>query len=699
MAVSARLYAVLAVGSGVLVLVAALRFGGGAGVPPIAGLPAAGPLTDWGLPLARFAHELCAVACVGTALAAVLAPAVSPESARCLRAAGWWALGWAFAGLLGYVLTLSSFIPMPVADLLAAPGLLSVGTDLPQTRALLVVTAVTFVVAVATMAPRLPRWIPVAVAVCGLLPPAYVGHAASAGDHDLAVSALMAHLVPMALWVGGLGAVLVYFRRSGDLPVVLPRFSTIALCCFAAVAFSGAVSGWVRLNALSDLWRSPYGLLLLAKIAALAVLGWFGWVHRRRTVAGVADRGVRRTFVRLAAGELGVMAVAMGLGVGLARTPPPPGGEGGGHAHPLLEYTLAPFSPGALIGEWRPDVLIVLLLALPAVAYALGVRRVAAWPFSRTIAWYAGLGLAAPALLGGVAGYARAMLPAQALQHVALAVAVPLLLCLGAPLTLASRATSPASRFGALGSTESRSGALGSPESRSGGPGSPAFGRRLTGPVLLAAYPLLFLLLYGTDWLAWSLTGYAPHLVTELLFLGVGLVTSWVLTGVDPLPRPFARGERMRLLGVVAGTHVAVGAYLMLGPPVAADWLVQTAPPGAPDLLTGQRAAAAVFLIVPLLTLAPLALRLARRRPAARWPWSHVRVADVSAEVTTDVSADVSTDTGTDGSGERSADVSAGRVQGRVVRDDPVSLTDGALLLDKGPRRPPAPAHGRRPPG
>ncbi|MEV4068142.1 cytochrome c oxidase assembly protein [Nonomuraea fuscirosea] len=698
MAVSARLYAVFAVGSGVLVLVAALRFGGGAGVPPIAGLPAAGPLTDWGLPLARFAHELCAVACVGTALAAVLAPVASPESARCLRAAGWWALGWAFASLLGYLLTLSSFIPMPVADLLAAPGLLSVGTDLPQTRALLVVTAVTFVVAVATMAPRLPRWIPVAIAVCGLLPPAYVGHAASAGDHDLAVSALMAHLVPMALWVGGLGAVLVYFRRSGDLPVVLPRFSTIALCCFAAVAFSGAVSGWVRLNALSDLWRSPYGLLLLAKIAALAVLGWFGWVHRRRTVAGVADRGVRRTFVRLAAGELGVMAVAMGLGVGLARTPPPPGGEGGGHAHPLLEYTLAPFSPGALIGEWRPDVLIVLLLALPAVAYALGVRRVAAWPFSRTIAWYAGLGLAAPALLGGVAGYARAVLPAQALQHVALAVGVPLLLCLGAPLTLAGRATSPASRFGALGSPVSRSGALGSPESRSGGLGSPAFGRRLTGPVLLAAYPLLFLLLYGTDWLAWSLTGYAPHLVTELLFLGVGLVTSWVLTGADPLPRPFTRGERVRLLGVVAGTHVAVGAYLMLGPPVAADWLVQTAPPGAPDLLTGQRAAAAVFLVVPLLTLAPLALRLAGRRPAARWPWSHVRVADVTTDVTTDITTDVgtdmSTDTGTDGNGERSA----GRAQGRAVRDDPVPLTDGALLLDRGRRRPPAPAHGRRPP-
>lgn len=571
MRISARLYAGAVIGMGVLVLVAALRFGGGAGAPQIAGLPTAGPLTDWGLPVMRLVHELCAVACVGTLLAAaVLAPAASPESARCLRAAGWWALGWALSSLLSYLLTLSSFIAMPVADVLSVPGLLSSGTELPQARALLVVVAVTFVVAVATLVPRLPRWIPLAVALFGLLPPAYVGHAASAGDHDLAVSALMAHLLSMALWVGGLGAVLVCFRRSGDLPIVLRRFSTIALCCFAAVAFSGAVSGWTRLGTPADLWQTPYGLLLLAKAATLGVLGWFGWSHRRRTVEGVADRGVRRTFVRLAAGELGVMAVAMGLAVGLSRTPPPPGAESGEHVHPLLEYVVTPFSPGALIGEVRLDSLVVLLLALPAAGYLFGVRRAVTWPAGRTIAWYAGLGLAALVLLSGVAGYSRAMLSVQALQHVVLAVVVPLLLCLGAPLTLARRPTS-------------------------------RYGRRVMTPgLLLIAYPALFLLLYGTDWLPWSLSGYAQHLATQLLFLGLGLAASWVLAGVDPLPRPF---PRVPLLAVVAGTHLAVGAYLLAGPPVAARWFAMTTPPGAPDLVTDQHVAGAVVLIVPLLAL------------------------------------------------------------------------------------------------
>ncbi|TDC07606.1 hypothetical protein E1267_12910 [Nonomuraea longispora] len=587
------------VGVGVVVLVSVLWFGGGAGAPEIAGLPSAGPLAEWGLPLVRLGHDLCAVACVGALLAAgVLAPAGSPEVARCVRAAGWWALGWAFASLTGYVLTLSTFFALPPARILAASHLLGYGTSLPQTRALLVVVAATFVVALATLVPRLPRWMPLVPAVGALLPPAYVGHAASAADHDVAISALMAHLVGVSVWVGGLYAVLVHFRRSADLAVVLARFSTIALCCFAAVAFSGLVGGWVRLETPSGLWQSSYGLLLLGKVAVLAVLGWFGWSHRRRTVMGVTDRGVRRTFVRLAAGEVAVMAAAMGLAVGLSRTPPPAGGDGGGHsAHGVLEYELAPFTPAALITEARLDTLVLLLLALPAAGYLVGMRRAAGWPPARSFAWHAGLALVALVLVGGVGGYARAMASAYALQHVTLTVVAPLLLCLGAPATLAARATTPSSQYGDLGSR--------------------AFGRRITRPgLLLTAYPVLFLLLYGTAWLPWSLSAYGSHLATAALFLGLGLAVSWVLAGADPLPRPFPWAARARLLAVAAAVHLALGAYLLTGPRVAAYWFLQAAPAGVPT--ADQRLAGAVHLIVPLLAFAPLAVRLALERQAAR---------------------------------------------------------------------------------
>ncbi|WP_433437121.1 cytochrome c oxidase assembly protein [Nonomuraea sp. CA-141351] len=567
-------YACAAVAAGVVVLVAVLRFGG-AVKPEIPGLPTAGPVTAWGLPLARFCYDLCAVGCVGTLTAAVLAPAASPEAGACRRAAGRWALGWALATALSYVLTLSNLVPLPVGDLLTSPDLLEFGTSIPQTQALLVVLAATAVVAA-----RLPVGIRLAVAVFGLLPPAYVGHAASAGDHDIAISALMSHLVPVSMWAGGLAAVLIHFRRSGDLPVVLPRFSTLALCCFAAVAVSGVASAWVRLSAPSDLWQSGYGLLLMAKVAVLVILGLFGWNHRRRTVTGVADRTVRRTFVRLAAGELTVMVAAIGLAVGLSRTPPPPG-SGGGHDHLVLEYALAPFTPGALITGIRLDPTILLLLALPAVAYVVGVRRIGPWPAGRMLAWHAGLALAAWALLGGVGSYSRAMLSAQALQHTVLAVIAPLLLCLGAPLTLAARAF------------------------RYDRP------RLLAGPsFLLAVYPVSFLLLYGTSWLTWSLSGYAPHLLTELLFFGIGLLVFRVVAAVDPLPGPIPWAARARLLATVTAVHLVLGALLLLGPAVAEDWLSLVAPSGAPDVLADQRLAGAVSMLLPLPALALLAVRM-----------------------------------------------------------------------------------------
>ncbi|MET7327506.1 cytochrome c oxidase assembly protein [Nonomuraea sp. NPDC005650] len=595
MKASAQVNAGLVVTAGVVVLIAAVGFGGVGAEPEIAGLPTAGSLTDWGLPLVRFCYNLCAVATVGTLLAAVvLAPAGSPEKATCVRAARRWALGWMLTAALSYPLTMSNILPLPVTDLLADPGLLRFGLTIPQSRALLPVLGAAMMVVLATRLPRLPGWVPLLVAVFALLPPAYVGHAATASDHDIAVSALTAHLITVSLWVGGLGAVLVHFRRSEDLQVVLSRFSTIALCCFAGVAVSGLAGAWVRLDALPDLWRSEYGQFLLAKTAALAVLALIGWTHRRRTVAQVADRSVRHVFVRLAVGEMIVIMVAMALAVGLSRTPPPAPGGDGGHDR-LLDYDLAPFSPGALLTEIRPDAMIMLLLALPAVGYLVGLRRVEGWPPHRTLAWYAGLALMALALLSGIGGYARAMLSVHALQQVMLAVLAPLLLCLGAPLTLASRATTPSSQYGDLGSWLQ--------------------GRRLSFLTFLpAAYLVAFPLLYRTGWLSWSLAGHAVHLITEFLLFGIGVLVFWVLVGADPTSRPISWIVRAGLLGGVLLAQLVVGASLLLGSPVAADWFYLVGPDDGPDLAVDQRLAGAVFLLVPLLPLALLAVRLVRSK-------------------------------------------------------------------------------------
>ena len=126
------------------------------------------------------------------------------------------------------------------------------------------------------------------------------------------------HVLAVVLWVGGLGA-LVALRSRPALALAVPRFSALALVCFLAVAVSGSVASWTRLPELSLLWTTGYGGLLLAKAVLLLVLGAVGWLHRRRTVVAVA-RGEQGAFARLAAAEVGLMAVALGLAVALTRT-------------------------------------------------------------------------------------------------------------------------------------------------------------------------------------------------------------------------------------------------------------------------------------------------------------------------------------------------------------------------------------------
>ena len=90
-----------------------------------------------------------------------------------------------------------------------------------------------------------------------------------------------------------------------------------------------------------------------------------------------------------------------------------------------------------------------LWVALPASAmlYALGVRRAAGWPWSRTASWLAGLVVIGAALLSPLDAAAETHMRAHMAQHLLLIVLAPPLLLGGAPLALLLRAA-PSTRRG-----------------------------------------------------------------------------------------------------------------------------------------------------------------------------------------------------------------------------------------------------------
>jgi putative copper export protein len=373
--------ALVAAGLGlVAVLVPALVIGGGHPTAVPSGLPRAGVLVEWGLPVAELAARIASLATVGSLLfAAVLLPGsgrrLPAASARAVRGASRWALAWAGTSALSALLTLSRLIGVPPASL-SGTSVWSYVTDVASGRAAVVVVAAAGVLALA--APRCTRPAPaavlLAVALTALVVPAVLtGHSAAANDHLLAVTNLSLHVVTAAVWVGGLVALLRYGRGADDLGPAAGRFSAMALVCFLATSASGLLAAWLVLGggtgALETVTGSGYGWLLAAKTAALVALGVLGRHHRRSTLPAVRA-GRPRSFRRFAAVEAAVMMTTIALAVALSASPPPapssqpaPPGSGiedmTGHDHGRLSVTVlvdedrfhvsAPVAPGSRV--------------------------------------------------------------------------------------------------------------------------------------------------------------------------------------------------------------------------------------------------------------------------------------------------------------------------------------------------------------
>lgn len=451
-----RLPLVLAASLGVAVAVTAVAVwaGGGAAVQ-VPGIPDAGALTAWGLPVARTVVDASAVATVGALLlVVVLLPGGRKLGPARLRYLTWAAVAagvWAAASVATLVLTLSDLFARPVGEVASAAVVADFVTTDAQGRSYALMAAAAGVVVTLCTGIGTAWWARLAllVALVGMLPPAFSGHSSAAGNHDTAVTSLALHLAGVAVWVGGLVFVLVAAaRRESDAATAAGRFSPLAGWALIAVAASGIVNAAVRLPSAGEVFTSRYGLMVLAKTVALAMLGGIGWWHRRRTLPALDD-GRRRAFVRLAAGELLLIAAAMGLAVGLARTPAP--GVGNAELSPteeLLGLSMPPplgdFPWTPLFTRWHFDPLFAFGTAAAALLYLAGVRKLRArgdkWPVGRTISWLAGLAVTVLATMSGLNVYGKVLFSVHMGQHMILAMTVPILLVLGAPATLALRA-------------------------------------------------------------------------------------------------------------------------------------------------------------------------------------------------------------------------------------------------------------------
>jgi putative copper export protein len=117
-----------------------------------------------------------------------------------------------------------------------------------------------------------------AATMLALLIPLFQSHAASAGNHGLAIGALIFHVGAVSLWVGGVIGLLLINPRERSASI--SRFSRMALWAAIIVGVSGLLSAWSRLNFVAG-WRTQYGAIVISKALLFIILLAFGAKHRR----------------------------------------------------------------------------------------------------------------------------------------------------------------------------------------------------------------------------------------------------------------------------------------------------------------------------------------------------------------------------------------------------------------------------------
>lgn len=159
-----------------------------------------------------------------------------------------------------------------------------------------------------------------------------------------------------------------------------------------------------------------------------------------------------------------------------------------------------------------------------------------------------GVALLGVALLPGLLPYPPGDLRRHMAQHLLIGMVVPLLLVLGAPMTLLLRSVTPRWRRFVGGVLRSRfSHVLASPAT--------ALALNLGGLVAIYATPLSAVMLRNG----------AVHTLVMVHVFAAGYLFAWVIAGPDPAPRRPSVPVRLVVLGVAVVGHAVLSQLLYLG--------------------------------------------------------------------------------------------------------------------------------------
>jgi putative copper resistance protein D len=417
---------------------------------------------------------------------------------------------------------------------------------------------------------HVPLLIPAIVATVAV---PVTGNAGQGPNHDYTTSSVIVFALAVSIWAG--------LRITGALcppDAALRRRVVITGLAAAVVALLyGIVLLMLRVG-LQNL-TSAYGWLGVG--AAVAVLG--GVIGDARSLR------TGRMSSALAGAALAV-ATLSALTLTAVQTSPLLLSVQPTVWDVLLGYEL-PGSPTALrlLTFWRFDTFLGVAAVVLAGVYVFGAvrlrRRGDDWPVGRTVSWVAGCAALLAATGSGVRSYGSAMFSMHMVEHMTLNMFVPVLLVLGAPVTLALRVLPSAAQGAPPGPREWIVRAVHS-----------QFTAFLSNPI--TAFVLFVGSLYAVYFTPLFDTLVRYHWGHEFMavhFLITGYLFYWGIIGVDPGPRRLPFLGRLALLFAVMPFHAFFGIAMMtMESSVGGNFYRGLALPWVPDINADQHLGGAI---------------------------------------------------------------------------------------------------------
>lgn len=415
------------------------------------------------------------------------------------------------------------------------------------------------------------------IAWIGGLAPYLESHGSGAGHHMLAIGLVIVHVAAISLWFGGVVAL--FLMSKSDREIARKRFTPLALWCVSAIALTGVVNAFIRIESFANI-RSDYGVLVILKTGIFVFVLALAAYSRKK----LGEQNFTKQLIR----ELILLTTVLVLGVFLGQGEPP--------AHSSADVVEAigikmPESPtlSRLLFAYEPDGLFLALLILAVALYVKGVmilsKRGDKWPIGRTVAFALGITAIDYAVNGGLGVYAQVAFSFHMISHMVLATLAPIGIVLGAPITLALR-TLP------IGRTQDERGVRGYAiailHSR--------YSSIITHPVsALIIFEASLFALYFTNLFNWLMSYHFGHFFMGLHFLLSGILLFFVIIGVDPTPQKSPFILRIVILFVAISIHAFFSVALMSSSQlVDGGYFAEIARPWWPDFLADQKMGASI---------------------------------------------------------------------------------------------------------